>query len=79
MRSKLTLSIEKKTIRKAKELAKKKETTVSQLFADFIEQNSRMEEKMAALQEVSGIIDQPVAAEPGEDYEEHVQKKHGFK
>lgn len=78
MRTKLTLSIEKKTIRKAKALAKKRETTVSQLFADFIEQNSRIEEKLAALNEVSGIIDQPIAAEPGIDYEEHSRKKHGF-
>lgn len=37
MRSKLTLSIEIETIRKAKTLAGKKETTVSAMFSDFIE------------------------------------------
>jgi hypothetical protein len=78
MRSKLTLSIEKKTINKAKQLAQKRGNTVSKMFADFIEETSRIEEKMDALREVSGIIDLPEAAEPDQEYAGHIRKKHGW-
>ncbi|TVQ04166.1 MAG: hypothetical protein EA359_07250 [Balneolaceae bacterium] len=78
MRSKLTLSVEEKTIRRAKILAKKRKSSVSRLFSDFIDESSRMEEKMSALKAVSGVIDLPAAAEPDNEYFDHAQKKHGW-
>jgi len=78
MRSKLTLSVDEKTIRRAKILAKKRKRSVSRLFSDFIDESSRMEEKMSALKAVSGVIDLPAAAEPDNEYFDHTQKKHGW-
>lgn len=77
MRSKLTLSIEKKTIKQAKSLAKKRKSTVSQLFSDFIEQNSRIEKKMKAFENVKGAVDSSGKKEeqslPG-----YMHDKHGW-
>lgn len=78
MRTKLTLSLESTTISKAKKLAKTKESTVSQLFADFILKQSQLEEKTKALEKVSGLVDMDLAAEPDEDYKNHQLKKHGW-
>lgn len=78
MRSKLTLSIDKDTIRKAKSLAKKKDTTVSGMFTEFIELHSQIEAKLNALEKLSGIVDTDIAAEPDEDYGNKIWKKHGW-
>jgi len=78
MRSKLTLSIEKETIRKAKSLASKKETTVSAMFSDFIERQSKIDQKLQALDQLSGIIEKNLAAEPREVFVEKSWKKHGW-
>jgi hypothetical protein len=78
MRSKLTLSIEKETIQKAKSLAGKKETTVSAMFSDFIERQSKIDQKLKALAHVSGMIDKNLAAEPREVFGEKSWKKHGW-
>jgi len=78
MRSKLTLSIDKQTIRKAKSLARERDSTVSQMFTDFVEQSSRIEEKLNALEKVSGIVDADLAAESEQDYKDKIHKKHGW-
>jgi hypothetical protein len=78
MRSKLTLSVDRQSVLKAKELAKKRNTTVSRMFIDFIDQNSRIEQKLNALNKISGIVDADLAAEPETEYNRHRQKKHGW-
>lgn len=78
MHSKLTLSIEKETIRKAKIIAGKKETTVSAMFSDFIERQCKIDEKLQALEQVSGMIEKDMAAEPREEFGEKNWKKHGW-
>lgn len=78
MKSKLTLSINKRTIAKAKKLARQNNSTVSQMVEDYIEQASKIGEKLRAKERVSGIIDADLAAEEGERYSEEVLKKHGW-
>jgi hypothetical protein len=78
MRSKLTLSVDRQSVLKAKELAKKRNTTVSRMFIDFIDQNSRIEQKLNALNKISGTVDADLAAEPETEYNRHRQKKHGW-
>ena len=78
MKSKLTLSVDKQIVKKAKKLANKRNSTVSQMFSDFVEENSRIEEKLKALQSVSGTIDENIAAEPDQDYFESRLNKHGW-
>lgn len=78
MKSKLTLSIHKETIAKAKELARKRNSTVSQMVEEYIESTSRIDEKLRALEKISGIIDADLAAEEGEQYSKEVHRKHGW-
>lgn len=78
MKKKLTLSIEENVIQKAKELAKKNDSTVSQMFSDFVESQKKMQKKLSALNKVSGVITRNIAAEDGEDYGDHLHKKHGW-
>lgn len=78
MKSKLTLSIEENVIQEAKEFAKKNDTTVSQMFTDFVESQKKMQKKLTALNKISGSITTNVAAEGGEDYGDHLNKKHGW-
>lgn len=78
MKTKLTLSLEESTISMAKRLAKKRHRTVSQMFDDYIKTSSLLEEKIAALEQVSGLVDLDLAAEPEEDYKNHQLKKHGW-
>lgn len=78
MRSKLTLSVDKQTIRKAKALAKERDSTVSQMFTDFVNRTSQIEEKLNALEKVSGIVDADLAAEPEQEYKDKITKKHGW-
>jgi len=52
MKSKLTLSVDKQTVKKAKKLAKKRNSTVSQMFTDYVELNSLIGEKLRALNSV---------------------------
>jgi len=78
MKSKLTLSIQKETIAKAKELAKKRNSTVSQMVEDYIERTSRIDEKLRAKERISGIIDADLAAEEGKEYSKEIHKKHGW-
>ncbi|MEX2478028.1 MAG: DUF6364 family protein [Gracilimonas sp.] len=78
MKSKLTLSIQEEIIEQAKELAKEKETTVSQMFSDFVESQKTMREKLASLNKISGSITSNIAAEDGEEYGDHLHKKHGW-
>ncbi|HET8865382.1 MAG TPA: DUF6364 family protein [Gracilimonas sp.] len=78
MKSKLTLSIEGEVIKQAKELAKKNDSTVSQMFTDFVESQKKMQKKLTALNKISGSITANVAAEGGEDYGDHLHKKHGW-
>jgi|AntRauTorckE6833_2_1112554.scaffolds.fasta_scaffold20115_4 hypothetical protein len=78
MKSKLTLSIQQEIIRQAKELAKENDTTVSQMFSDFVESKKNMQKKMASLNKISGSITSNIAAEDGEDYGDHLHKKHGW-
>ena len=49
MKFKLTLSVDKQIVKKAKKLANKRNSTVSQMFSDFIEESSRIEEKLKGL------------------------------
>ena len=78
MKSKLTLSIHKDTIAKAKEMARKRNSTVSQMVEDYIERTSRIEEKLRAKAKISGIIDADLAAEEGDQYSKEITKKHGW-
>lgn len=78
MKSKLTLSINKATIEKAKNLAKKRDSTVSQMVEDYIEHTSRVEEKLRAKEKISGIIDANLAANEEVEYSNEVYKKHGW-
>lgn len=78
MKSKLTLSIEDDVIQQAKKFAKKNDTTVSQMFTDFVESQKKMQKKLTALNKISGSITTNVAAEDGEDYGDHLNKKHGW-
>jgi hypothetical protein len=78
MKSKLTLSIDENVIQEAKEFAKKNDTTVSQMFTDFVESQNKVQKKLAALNKISGSITANIAAEDGEDYGDHLNKKHGW-
>ena len=78
MKSKLTLSIHKETIVKAKELARKRNSTVSQMVEEYFERTSKIEEKLRAKEKISGIIDADLAAEEGEEYSKEIIKKHGW-
>jgi hypothetical protein len=78
MKSKLTLSIEANLIQEAKELAKENDTTVSQMFTDFVQSKKKMQKKLTALNKISGSITTDLAAEDGEDYGNHLHKKHGW-
>lgn len=78
MKSKLTLSIHKETIAKAKELARKRNSTVSQMVEEYIERTSRIDEKLRAIEKISGIIDADLAAKEGEQYTKEIMKKHGW-
>jgi len=78
MKSKLTLSIDKKTIAKAKELARQRNSTVSKMVADYIEETSQIEEKLKAKERITGIIDTDLAAEEKVQYTEEIHKKHGW-
>lgn len=78
MKSKLTLSIHKETIAKAKELARQRNSTVSKMVEEYIESTSRIDEKLRAKESISGIIDADLAAEEGDQYSKKVIKKHGW-
>lgn len=78
MKSKLTLSINKKTIAKAKKLARQNNSTVSQMVEEYFERMSRIDEKLRAKKNISGIIDADLAAEEGDQYSKEVIKKHGW-
>lgn len=78
MKSKLTLSIHKESIVKAKELARKRNSTVSQMVEEYIERTSKIEEKLQAKERISGIVDADLAAEEGEEYSKKIHKKHGW-
>jgi glucokinase len=78
MKSKLTLSIQKETIAKAKELAKKRYSTVSQMVEEYFERTSKIEEKLQAIENISGIVDADLAAEEGDQYSKEIHKKHGW-
>lgn len=78
MKSKLTLSIEDNVIQEAKKFAKENDTTVSQMFTDFVESQKKMQKKLAALNKISGSITTNIAAEDGEGYGDHLNKKHSW-
>lgn len=78
MKSKLTLSIEKETIVKAKELARMRNSTVSQMIEDYIEQTDQIEKKLRAKGRVSGIIESEFAADADSTYSKELNKKHGW-
>ncbi len=78
MKSKLTLSIHKETIVKAKELARKRNSTVSQMVEEYIERTSRIDEKLRAKENISGIIDADLTAGEGDQYSKEIIKKHGW-
>lgn len=78
MKSKLTLSIHKETIAKAKELARKRNSTVSQMVEEYIERTSKIDEKLRAIESISGIVEADLAAEEGDQYSKEISKKHGW-
>lgn len=79
MKSKLILSIHKETIAKAKELARKRNSIVSQMVEEYFERISRIDEKLRAKESISGIIDDNLAAGKSDQYSKEIQKKHGFR
>ena len=78
MKSKLTLSIYKETIAKAKKLADERNSTVSQMVEEYIERTSQIEQKLRAKERISGIIDADLAVEEEEQYTKEIMKKHGW-
>lgn len=78
MKSKLTLSIHKETIAKAKELARNRNSTVSRMVEEFIERTSRIDEKLRVKENISGIIDADLAAKKDDQYSNEIHKKHGW-
>lgn len=78
MKSKLTLSIEENIIQEAKELAKENDSTVSQMFSDFVQSQQKMQKKLSSLHKISGSITTNIAADEGEEYGDHLHKKHGW-
>lgn len=78
MKSKLTLSIEKEAIVKAKELARRRNSTVSQMIEDYIERTDQIDKKLRAKERISGIIDSDLAADADVTYSNEVNKKHGW-
>lgn len=78
MKSKLTLSINKETIAKAKKLADERNSTVSQMVEEYIERTSQIEQKLRAKERISGIIDADLAADEEEQYTKEIMKKHGW-
>lgn len=79
MKSKITLSIHKETIAKAKKLARKRNTTVSQIVEDYIESTSKIDEKLREKEKISGIIDADLSADKRHQYLSDIYTKQGWK
>ncbi len=59
MKTKLTLSVEKETLHKARTISKRKKTSVSRLFEEFVQQQERMQpvsEPHAVIDKLTGIL-----------------------
>lgn len=59
MKAKLTLSVEKETLHKARTLSKRRKTSVSRLFEEFVQQQDRIEpisEPHAVIDKLTGIL-----------------------
>lgn len=59
MKTKLTLSVEKETLHKARTLSKRRKTSVSRLFEEFVEQQERIQplaQPHAVIDKLTGIL-----------------------
>lgn len=80
MKTKLTLRLEEKLIKKAKEHAKSRNTSVSQLVADYLSAIDQPKKKKTEFEvppltsELAGIIEGADINE--EDYKAHLRDKH---
>lgn len=54
MNTKLTLSIDKKTVLKARKIASSEKKSISKLFESYIEEKEKKEKKKAALKRLIG-------------------------
>lgn len=79
MQAKLTLRVEESLIRKAKQLARKRGTSVSRIFADFIStQNDELPSSELPLitSSMIGIIRKEGTEIDEKDYRKHLEEKH---
>lgn len=79
MQSKLTLRVEEALIRKAKLLAKKRGTSVSRIFGDFISMQSDelpSDELPPITASMIGVIRKEGNAVDESDYRKHLEDKH---
>ena len=81
MTTKLTLSIEKKTIEKAKILSLKRGKSISKIVEDYLNSITEKEEKKgSAVEKLSGVLKNRVPVKEGwkEAKENYLKKKHGL-
>ncbi|MGB0409330.1 MAG: DUF6364 family protein [Opitutales bacterium] len=79
MQTKLTLRVEAALVRKAKLLAKKRGTSVSRIFAEYISkqtENLPLEELPPVTASMLGVVNQPGAKVDESDYLEHLEERY---
>ena len=68
---KLTLSVDERLIRRAKRFSKRNETTVSQLFSEFVESLDEDRAGSSVVESLTGILSGELSRE---DYREHLRE-----
>ncbi len=79
--TKLTLSLDEETIKKAKKIAKKHKTSVSKMASDYFDAISRMEKEKTAgtpvLNELTGVLaDKKGAKNAVKGHKKHLRRKY---
>ena len=70
---KLTLSVDERLIRRAKRFSKRNETTVSQLFSEFVQSLDEDRAGSSVVESLTGILSGELSRE---DYREHLREKY---
>lgn len=82
MQAKLTLSIEKSVIEKAKEFAKRNHTSLSQLIEDYFsgitekESNDNNDGISPQVRKLMGVIKLPTDFDPKKERQEYLEQKY---
>ena len=82
MEAKLTLSMDERVIKKAKEFAKKNHTSLSQMIEDYFlkltqkDRSLEKEEISAAVKNLSGVLQLPENFDYKKDRGDHLAKKY---